>query len=135
MISKTVFITAIILLACLTLWTCKKDNVIETGNESDPDDETFCELVEDQNFHSTGSLIDDFLVTLPKGNSDNNLIKLKDWLESKSCVSKAEILCNSCIFTLPPQSELSVDFISNGQPITMTLDVLMDDPLEFRAYH
>ena len=48
---------------------------------------------------------------------------------------KIIVLCNSCIYTLPPQSELSVDFISNGQPITMMLDILMDDPLKFRAYH
>ena len=129
MTRKAILTTATILLTCLTLWTCTKDK----GSCSD--DNTFCSLVDDQSFDATGTIIDDFLATLKKGTQDDKLERLKDWLECKSCVDKAEILCNSCIFTLPPQSELSVDFISNGQPIKLTLDILMDDPLEFRGYH
>ena len=127
--TRKIILTATILLTCLTLWTCKKDKV------SCSDDNTFCSLVDDQNFEATSQIIDDFLATLKKGTQDDKLEKLKDWLECKSCVNKAEILCNSCIKTLPAQSELNVDFISNGQSITMTLDILMDDPLEFRSYH
>ena len=120
---RTVLTTAIILFACLTLWTCNKD------------DETFCALVNEENFDATGPLIDDFLATLKNGNQADHLAKLKEWLECKSCVEKAQILCNSCILTFPPQSELSVDFVSNGIIITMTLDILMSEPLKFRAYH
>lgn len=129
MTRKTILTTATILLACLTLWTCKKDKVVCSDNE------TFCALVDDQNFDATGPLIDDFLAKLKKDNQDENLEKLKNWLECKSCVDKAKILCNSCIKTLPLQSELSVDFIFNGQTVKMTLDILMDDPLKFSAYH
>jgi hypothetical protein len=45
------------------------------------------------------------------------------------------ILCNSCIETYPPQSELRIDFLVNGQSIPMTLDILMDNPLTYRAFH
>ena len=128
MTPKTI-LTTTILLTCLTLWTCKKDKFVCS------DDETFCALVDNQNFDATGPLTDDFLVTLKKDNQDENLKKLKDWLECKSCVDKVKILCYSCIKTYPLQSELSVDFISNGQTVKMTLDILMDSPLKFRAYH
>ncbi|PCI59011.1 MAG: hypothetical protein COB34_04215 [Methylophilaceae bacterium] len=50
-------------------------------------------------------------------------------------IEKAKILCNSCIETSPAQSELSIDFTSNGQAINKTLDILMDEPLKFHRYH
>jgi hypothetical protein len=121
---KTILTATTILLTCLTFWTCEKDK-----------DEEFCAFVNEQNFDATGPLIDDFLATLKKGNEDYKLEKLRAWLERKDCVGEVQILCNSCILTLPPQSELRVDFISNGDTITLTLDILMDDPMKFRTYH
>ena len=129
MVHKTILTTAIILLTCATLWTCKKEKIFCA------DDDAFCLLVNEQNFDETGPLIDDFLETLKIHDQAKNLEKLKDWLECKSCVTKAKILCNSCIKTLPAQSELSVKFIAGGQSVKKTLDILMDDPLKFRAYH
>lgn len=126
---RTIFTIGTILLICFTLWTCKKENIVCTN------DKTFCVLVNDQNFDATGPLFDDFLATLNKDDQDKNLEELKDWLECKSCVEKAKILCNSCIETGPPQSELIVYFISNGKTIKKTLDILMGDPLTFRRYH
>ena len=121
---KTIFAATTILLSCLTFWTCEKDR-----------DEEFCSLVNEQNFDATGPLIDDFLATFKKGDEAYKLEKLRAWLERKDCVGKVQILCNSCIETLPPQSELSVEFISNSGDTTLTLDILMDDPLRFGAYH
>jgi hypothetical protein len=129
MTHKTILTAAIIFLTCLTLWTCNKEKV------SCSDDQTFCSLVDNQDFDATGTIIDNYLAGLEKNKKDENLEKLRDWLECKSCVDKAEIICNSCIYTLPPQSELRVDFNSNGKTVTMTLDILMDEPLKFRAYH
>ncbi|PCH66437.1 MAG: hypothetical protein COC01_07965 [Bacteroidetes bacterium] len=108
---------------------CKKDKIICT------DEESFCAFVDDQNFDATGTLINDFLTGLKKNENDENLEKLRNWFECKSCVKKAEIICNSCIETLPEQSELSIDFISNGQDINKTLDISMDEPLKFHRYH
>jgi hypothetical protein len=121
---KAVFTVAAILVLCFSFWTCEKD-----------DDEEFCVLVNEQNFEATGPLIDDFLATLDSSNPIESLEKLRAWLERKDCVGEVQILCNSCINTLPPQSELRVEFISNGNSVTLTLDILMDDPMKFRTYH
>ncbi len=56
-------------------------------------------------------------------------------IKCKNCVAKAEILCNFCIKTNPPQSELKVWFMVNGQQTVKTLDMIMDDPLRFITYH
>ena len=119
----------VFILLTLTLWSCKKLNIGCSENK------TFCTLIDDQEFDATGTLIDNFLANRRKNKPDKNLDKLKDWLECKSCVDKVEIICNSSIYTLPPQSELSVDFISNGQTETMIMDILMSETLKFRAYH
>ena len=125
---KTILATFSILLTCFTLFSCKKDKDITL-------DEKFCALVSSQNYEATGSLIDNFLSTLVNDNQDDNLKKLKDWMEAKSCVDSTTILCNSCIYTYPAQSELRVTFISNGQKTSMTMDIIMSKPLKFRAYH
>lgn len=126
---KTILITAIIILISFTLWSCKKDK-LTCSHESE-----FCSLVDNQDFDATGAIIDDYLARLKKNKPDENLEKLADWLECMSCVDKAKILCNSCIETLPPQSELSIEFNSSGQKIDKTLDIIMSDPLEYRGYH
>jgi hypothetical protein len=129
MTHRTILTTTTIILTCLTLWTCQKDKISCSG------DREFCSLVDKQDFDATGPTINDFLAGLKRNKPEENLEKLTAWLECKSCVDKAEILCYSCIYTLPAQSELSVDFISGGQTITMTLDIIMDEPLKFCAYH
>ena len=121
--------TISILLACLSLLSCKKDKDIMS------DDEKFCEYVSSQNYEATGPLIDNFLATLGSNNQDENLVKLRDWLEAKTCVDSATILCNSCILTNPAQSELKVIYISNGQKTSKIMDIIMSDPLKFRTYH
>ena len=126
---KTILTIATAILMCLTLWTCSKDPVVC------PDNEIFSLLVEEQNFDATGVIINDFLASLNSSEHDEQLEKLQDWLECKDCVDKVTLICKSCIKTLPAQSELSVKFISNGQKVKMTLDILMDDPLKFRSYH
>lgn len=115
---------ATIFASCLALWACEKDR-----------NEEFCAFVDEQNFEATGPLVDDFLASLNNGDEDYKLENLRTWLERKDCVGEVQILCNSCIHTLPPQSELSVEFISNDSIIVLTMDILMSNPLKFRAYH
>ena len=126
---KSILVTLSILLACLTLFSCKKDK------NANSEDEKFCEFVGNRNFEATGPLIDNFLATLDNNNQDVHLKKLKDWMEAKSCIDSTTIICNSCIETNPPQSEFEVSFISNGQKTSMTMDILLSNPLKFRAYH
>lgn len=92
-------------------------------------------LVDKKKLDSTGYFVDQFLLTLKNKDQDENLEKLRVWLEEKECIDEAKLLCNSCIKTLPPQSELSVSFVTNGLTAKMTMDILMGDPLKFRAYH
>ena len=126
---KSILVTFSILLTCLSLLSCKKDK------DETSDDDKFCEFVNSQNYEATGPLIDNFLATLDNNNQDENLGKLKDWMEAKSCVDSTMILCNSCIETNPAQSELRVIFISNGQKTSKIMDIIMSDPLKFRTYH
>lgn len=129
MTSKTILTAVIIFLTCITLWTCNKEKAPCS------DDQPFCSLVDNQDFDSTGSIINNYLAGLKKNKKDENLVKLRNWLECKSCVDRAQIICNSCIKTNPPTSELSVDFNSNGQKVTVIIDILMDEPLKYYAYH
>lgn len=121
-------IASVIILTCLILWNCEKDKVVCS------DDELFCLLVSDQNYDSTGTLINDFLTT-QKSSKDESLENLRKWLECKSCVVDAKILCNSCLYTYPAMSELSVNFISGANQITMKLDISMSDTLKFITWH
>jgi hypothetical protein len=122
-------IAAIVIIVVLATQSCKHEVVI---NE---DDAQFCALVNEHNFEATGPIIDRYLATLPSGYADENLQKLNEWFNAKACIENSVILCNSCIETLPPQSELRISFLSNGQTITLTIDILMGEPLTFRAFH
>jgi hypothetical protein len=120
------FLIISVLLAGFVFFSCNKDC-------SSIDDE-FCSYVSSQNYEATGPLVDNYLASLRAG-SDENLVKLSEWLAAKSCVDSATIVCNSCIETYPPQSEIRVVFLSGGQKIRLTMDIWMSDPMKFRSYH
>lgn len=129
MTSKSILKAVIILLACITLGNCNKEKAPCS------DDQPFCSLADNQDFNDTGSIINNYLSGLKKNKKDENLAELINWLECKSCVDRAQLICNSCIKTNPPISEISIDFISNGQKITMVMDISMEEPLKYVAYH
>jgi len=108
---------------------CKKDDKITIENDQ------FCALVSSKSIEATGLLINDFLAGLENSDKSDNLLKLKTWLEAKSCVDSVSIICNSCIYTYPTQSELSVTFITNGTKSELIMDVIMAEPLIFGSYH
>ena len=100
------------------------------------DDPEFCALIGKEEYTKTGPIIDKYLSGLDKNlSAEDKLNLLSDWLTCKSCVSGAEILCNSCIYTLPAQSELRIWFSVNGKTTEKTLDILMADPLRFSGFH
>lgn len=116
-----------LLLTCLTFFSCRKD--------SNVDNEQFCAFVTSQNFEATVPMIDQFLATQQSSNSAQALQNLRDWLDAKGCVAGTTLLCNSCIKTLPAQSEISVDFSVDGQVVTRTMDILMDETLRCTGFH
>ena len=127
--NKTGLLSVIMILTSLILWSCEEDNEMNSAQAE------FCMLIDNQGYDATGSLIDDYLAGLERNNSEVNLERLVDWLESISCVNNAEIICNSCLYSLPPQSRIQVGFNSNGRKITKILNISMSDPLDYRGYH
>lgn len=127
---KAIITLTVLFLTLAILTSCNKDEITCSNGE------IFCYYVNKEEFNKTGPTIDNFLKDLKKKLSDEEkLERLVDWLKCKSCVSNAEILCVSCIKTNPPQSEIKVWFIINGQIKTQILDIIMDDPLRFRTFH
>ena len=118
-----------ILIVNLTFLSCHKDT------EKENLDKKFCSAVNVQDFDATGPLIDEFLESISGKGQEEQLEDLRTWLEEKCCIDSAEIVCNSCIETLPPQSEIRLVFFVNGQPVIRVLDILMGEPMSFRDYH
>jgi len=124
-----IFTIGIITTAFLLFGSCAKDSI------STRDEKAFCLHVQENDYDQTGPIINDFLDGLKKDKPDDILEKLANWLESISCVDQVSILCNTCIYTGPPQSELQVDFMINGQIVPMIMDIKMGEPLKFVRYH
>ena len=108
---------------------CNKDHIACTKEKE------FCKLIANKNFDGTETLINDFLAKHFENDSAKDLENLGQWLECKSCVKQAKILCNSCVKTYPALSELSIDYISKGEIINKVLDIKMVEPLEFGFHH
>lgn len=119
-----------IILLTLVLPSCQKEDIKCSG------DTEFCSFIDKEDFTGTSSVINKWLTKQKTNLSENEkLERLRDWLECKSCVSQAKIDCNSCIYTLPTQSELKIVFIIKRQKVEKCLDVIMDTPLKVRGYH
>ncbi len=127
---KTVASLIVIALLSSIMTSCSKEKLRCSF------DVEFCTFIDASEFHETGVIIDKFLAGQKKSLSDDEkLEELRQWLECKSCVSSAEIICNSCIYTLKQQSELKVSFIVEGQEVIKVLDIIMDESLQYVRYH
>lgn len=102
---------------------CEKDEIpVFTGS--------LCNNLTTENPISAKSSIDNFLQSLPGKNSDKDLESLAQWLLRQECVKQIDILCNSCIFSLPPQSELRLTIGEPNQVFELHLAILMSEPME-----
>lgn len=121
---------SVILLTVFVLSGCEKTSLKCT------DDQEFCAVVSAGEYDRTGPIINKYLSGQDKQMSGKDkLAALADWLNCKSCISQVEILCNSCIYTNPPQSELRILFSTAGQNTEKILDILMSEPLKFAGFH
>ena len=108
---------------------CNKEDV-NCSNEAE-----FCTLINSEEYIETGDYIDKYLSGLKTNLSDEDkLLKLKEWLECKSCVENVEISCIACIETNPPKSALTISFNLNDNQTIKTLFIIMDNPLRFGHY-
>jgi hypothetical protein len=67
--------------------------------------------------------------------SDAKLDLLVGFIAKTTCFKQVKLLCNSCIETFPPQSEIALTASINGSDSTVVLDVLMDDDLKVLDVH
>jgi len=100
----------------------------------------FCQYVNNEDFESLKPIINDFLKEIePNLDDAAKLQKLCDYLNKYDCVLNAEIFCVSCVKTLPPHSELKVQFKQNAssgmRSITLGLCIHMTEPLRVSQWH
>ncbi len=123
-----------LILVCLSvtiLLSCKGEEVLVAC-----DDPEFCNFITAEAFDKAAPVINQYLASQKSSlSSDQKLDDLKSWLECKTCVSSAELICNSCIYTLPAQSEISVRFSVNGKDTVRIMDIEMSNPLKFVIFH
>ena len=112
----------------LTSFACKNEEIPLA------EDEKFCEYVDERNFDELKKNINIHLKK-QKTNDEEALEKFKSWLNSKSCVENAEIICDSCMESLPPKSIIGVVFESNDQLVEMNMHVRMGENLEVVSIH
>ncbi len=66
--------------------------------------------------------------------NQKQLESLATWLSNQRCIFTAEVLCNSCVYTDPPISEIFL--ISNGPGNdSLIVDVQMTSPLSISGVH
>jgi len=126
-ITSILFTFLILALICMS--SCTPDG------SSCNDEEAFCEFVNQDDMESTRSIIDDFLKKLPKDREQENLEVLRYWFTCMECVKDARIFCNSCMESLPPQSQLEVDVLVDGESKLVRVNVWMGDPMEAGGIH
>ncbi len=96
----------------------------------------FCRLIANHQEGKALTNINNYLSKQDKNLDDAAKLRLlKDWLECKTCLQEAEILCNSCIDTYPSQSELSVRLKGSKPDKMLVLDIVMSKPLRAVRFH
>lgn len=69
-----------------------------------------------------------------KETAQKQLEILASWLSNQRCISSAKVLCNSCVYTDPPISEIFL--IANGPGNdSLIVDVRMSSPLAISGIH
>jgi hypothetical protein len=119
------------LFICLIfILSCKKEN-IHRSLESQ-----FCESISGIDFDDLVQTINKYLKNQNEKFTDEEKINdLKNWLIKTECLTKAQVLCISCIKTNPPMSEIRIGFTVKGKTIEKTFDIKMENPLFVSGYH
>lgn len=98
----------------LSLSSCSKEEITVDQEQ------LFCEFVAKEEYNNLLPLINNYLSNLDNNNTDKaRLEQLAIWLKSKSCVSDAEVECNMCVYSLPPQGHLRVQFNSTVKQLNV----------------
>ena len=121
---KKLSLIGLVLLLLVGLAGCDKEGQVT-------DSEKLCSHLNIENINKTIPIINDYLASLKSNlNDKEKLQSLTEWLKSSSCIIDANILCVSCIYTLPAQSEISFSFKEGEVTKVVTLDISMSNPLK-----
>lgn len=121
-------IVIVLILVALVVISCDKEGI-------GCDHRRFCASINARDFDAAGLVVGGLLSHLNDQQDEAVLDQVDQWLRCKPCVLDVEIICRSCVYTLPTISELRVVFESNGQPIVQTMDIVMDNPPRFGGFH
>ncbi len=83
------------------------------------DEEALCTLVDDNNLEGATNVMRNYLAKLIGNTHNQQLNKLKNWLECKRCVEEVYMPCMSCIEDPSPPRIIGIDFVQNGQIVNM----------------
>ncbi len=123
---KQLSVIGLVLLMLTAFIGCNKDDQLI-------DSDKLCPHLNIENIKKIIPIINDYLASLPSSNSssedEQNIQALTKWLKSSSCIIDAQIICVSCIYTLPTQSEVSFTFKEGEATYEVTLDIIMTEPL------
>jgi len=105
------------------------------GNEEVEEIE-FCSCLNEENINQTIPIINEFLCGLSNDlDDDEQLEALVTWLKSQPCIIDATLLCQSCLETELPKSEILISFEENGIKKELVIDIAMEKPLRVASYH
>ena len=95
----------------------------------------FCSLVSMENIGKTIPIVNKVLSDMDSDwDDEQKLQELIDWLNEQPCIIEADVLCQSCMETDPPMSQILISFDENGMTKEFILDVLMTNPLKAAGY-
>ena len=96
----------------------------------------FCSFLNTEDIVKTIPLVDKFLSSLSNNLDDaQKLQALTAWLNEQPCIIEASVLCQSCVETNSPMSEIFISFDDDGMTQEFVLDVSMSNPLKAAGYH
>jgi hypothetical protein len=122
-----------------------RTDVVFTKCNDMPQYENLCNYFQNFNNNSNGGnfgselapVLNAFLETIDDSLSDEQKIEqVVNWINSTNCGINAEILCVSCIYTNPPQSEITIHFLTtNGGSQSVVMDIVMSNPMRYGGLH
>ena len=107
--------------------TCDKDGPVEDPPVM-PQDTTFCGYIDAERFDSTYRFLNQILSKIPF--DEDSMKKFEKRLIEENCVVEVEWICNSCLFSLPAQSEVLVRIKTNQGFIRVVIRVVMMEPMK-----
>jgi hypothetical protein len=131
--AKTIIVFSIL---SLVFFGCKKE-IEPNPVENEPQNEIeLCQFINVENLNQALPVINEYLKKQSNNlNDEQKLQGLVTWLKSHSCIIDASVVCISCIYTLPVQSEIIISFMDNETKKELILDISMTNPLKVVNYH